>query len=173
MRLALALAALAVATAVPPVSAQIPLPTPPVPTGDPADTVTVDPFRFPPPISPAGALLRSMLLPGWGQSILRRRGTGAAFVLWEGISLTMTLKSRHQLSYLRSVESEDDIESQERVTSKEQEVEDWAILLAFNHLMAGVESYVAALLWDFPEELDVRAFRDGDRVGLGFAVGLP
>ena len=146
--------------------AQIPIPQR---TGAP-DTVQVDPFREHPPISPMGALWRSMLLPGWGQVSLNRRVTGAVFVFWEGIALTMTLKSIHQLDYLKSVESEDDIDSQDRVDAKRSEIQDWAVLLAFNHLLAGVEAYVAAQLWDFPDELLVMVLPGG---GVGMRVALP
>jgi hypothetical protein len=148
------------------------IPTLPTRPGDPADTVTVNPFRIQPPISPMGALWRSILLPGWGQSILRRRVTGAFFVAWEGLTITMTLKSIHQLDYLRTVSTEEDAESLERVDSKEAEVQDWAILLAFNHLLAAVEAFVAAQLWDFPEELQVQAHFDG-RLGLHVSIPLP
>ena len=111
-----------------------------------------------------------MLVPGWGQARLNRRVTGAFFVVWEGVTLTMTLKSIHQLDYLQTVESEDDIESQDRVRSKRNEIQDWAVLLAFNHLLAGVEAFVSAQLWDFPEELAVRVLPRG---GVGLRVGLP
>ena len=37
------------------------IPTLPTRPGDPADTVTVNPFRIQPPISPMGALWRSIL----------------------------------------------------------------------------------------------------------------
>lgn len=151
-----------------PASAQIPIPQR---TGE-QDTVQVDPFRTDPPISPMGALWRSMLLPGWGQAKLGRRVTGAFFVFWEGITLTMTLKSIHQLDYLKTVESENDLESQERVESKRNEIQDWAVLLVFNHLLAGVEAYVAAQLWDFPEELTV-AVLPGGGVGMRLALPLP
>ncbi len=146
----------------------------PVRPPNPNDTVTVDPFRERPPVSPVGAALRSLLIPGWGQSIVHRRATGAFFVLFEGISLTMTLKSRHQLSYLESVLSEADPESIERVDAKRAEVQDWAILLAFNHLMAAAEAFVSTMLWDFPEELDVRAFAVGrGRFGARITLPLP
>ena len=146
-------------------TAQIPIPT--IPTREGADTVEVNPFRFPPPISPGGAFLRSMLLPGWGQAVLERRVTGAVFVLWEGITLAMMLKSRHQLGYMRSIDSE-------AVEAKEQEVEDWAILLGFNHLLAGAEAFIAAQLWDFPEELKVEAAAlPGGGFGLGASITLP
>ena len=139
---------------------------------DPRDTIQVDPFRVHPPISPGGAAFRSLLLPGWGQSILDRPGTGAFFVLVEGLAITMTFKSKHQLKYLERVQSEDDVESVERVEAKRNEIQDWAILIAFNHLISAAEAFVAAMLWDFPEELEVQAF-SGGRIGAGFRIGLP
>ncbi len=146
----------------------------PVRPPNPNDTVTVDPFRERPPVSPVGAALRSLLIPGWGQSIVHRRATGAFFVLFEGISLTMTLKSRHQLGYLESVQSEADPESIERVDAKRAEVQDWAVLLAFNHLMAAAEAFVSTMLWDFPEELKVRAFSGGGgRFGARITLPFP
>ncbi len=166
MRLLIALAALTVCAV--DVSAQIPLPTPvqrrPDSTG--ADTVKVPPFRVEPPISPLGALGRSMLVPGWGQSMLGRRVTGAFFVFWEGITLTMVLKAKHQLGYLR------DIGAVERVDAKRQEIQDWVVLLVFNHLIAGAEAYVSAMLWDFPVELEARSL-PGGRTGMGLRVPLP
>ncbi len=144
----------------------------PVRPPNPNDTVRVDPFRERPPVSPVGAALRSLLIPGWGQSIVHRRATGAFFVLFEGISLTMTLKSVHQLQYLKSVESEDDPESIERVDAKRSEVQDWAILMAFNHLMAAAEACVSTMLWDFPEELELRAFSRG-RFGARVTLPIP
>ncbi len=144
----------------------------PVRPPNPRDTITVDPFRERPPVSPVGAALRSLLIPGWGQSIVHRRATGAFFVLFEGLSLTMTIKSMHQLDYLESVQSEADTESIERVDAKRAEVQDWAILLAFNHLMAAAEAFVSVMLWDFPEELEVRAFSNG-RFGARVTLPIP
>lgn len=134
--------------------AQIPIPRPPMPSPSPGDTVTVPVFRVEPPVSPLGALWRSLLVPGWGQAILGRRVTGAAFVFWEGVTLGMTLKSVHQLGYLRRTGSAN-------VDSKKQEIQDWAVLLGFNHLLAAAESYVAALLWDFPAELETEVQQSG------------
>jgi hypothetical protein len=155
-----------------PVAAAAQITTVPVRPPNPDDTVTVDPFRFRPPVSPAGAAFRSLLLPGWGQSILDRPGTGAFFVLIEGLALTMTFKSMHQLNYLEQVQTEDDPESVERVEAKRDEIQDWAILIAFNHLISAAEAFVAAMLWDFPEELEVQALWGG-RIGAGFRISLP
>ena len=115
-----------------------------------------------------------MLLPGWGQSRLERRITGAVFVLWEGITLTMILKAAHQLSYLRRADEArpEDQRDQELLDAKDAEFEDWLVLLIFNHLFSGAEAFVAANLWDFPGEIAFRALPD-DRVGLGVTLTLP
>jgi len=151
-----------------PLAAQVPIPTP-IPNQrqqdslQAQDTVKVPPFRVKPPISPLAAFGRSALLPGWGQAVLGRRVTGAFFVFWEGLTITMALKASHQLDF---IEASGD---QERIDAKKQEIQDWIVLLVFNHLLAGAEAYVSAYLWDFPVELEQRAL-PADRVGIGAAV---
>jgi hypothetical protein len=123
--------------------------------------VAPDTMRFT-PISPINAFWRSFLLPGWGQARLNRKLTGGIFMAWEGVTLGMSLKTRHELAYLRRTGSA-------RGDDKRQEHEDWLILLAFNHLFAGLEAYVGAHLTDFPGDLKIRAVPDG----LGASVSLP
>lgn len=166
--LTLVLAASLAGTAVP-AGAQIPLPTPPQ-SGDTtrADTVPVPQFRIHPPVAPFAAFGRSLLFPGWGQAVLGRRGTGAVFVFWEGLTLTMTLKASHQLRYMRRIGEADE----ERIAAKKQEIQDWAVLLAFNHLVSAAEAFVSAHLWDFPVELDQRML-PGERAGMGVRIELP
>ena len=144
--------------------AQLPFPTPPPQRVDTtgADTIKVPAFRVPPPVPPLAAMARSLLLPGWGQSVLHRRVTGAVFVFWEGVTLTMTVKASHQLALFRQVSADT-----AKIAAKKQEVQDWAVLLAFNHLLAAAEAYVSALLWDFPAEVDLRPLPGG-----GVAAGL-
>ena len=101
-----------------------------------------------------------MVLPGWGQAVLGRRVTGAMFVFWEGISLTMMLKAAHQLAYLTDIQSD-------KVASKKQELQDWAVLLGFNHLL---EAYVSAQLWDFPGEIQLRVLPRGVGAGISFPL---
>lgn len=159
-------AAIGLLLAAGPAHAQLPIPTARPPRADTAavrDTVKVPPFRIRPPVSPLGAFARSALVPGWGQAVLGRRVTGAFFVFWEGITLTMTLKAAHQLGYL------EDIGDDERVKSKKQEIQDWAVLLVFNHLVAGAEAFVSAYLWDFPVELDSRSLGPGV-IGIGLRI---
>jgi hypothetical protein len=134
---------------------------------DPSDTIPVPPFRFEPPVSPFGAFARSALLPGWGQAVLGRRGTGVFFVFWEGLSLTMTVKSVRQLHYQESIGVHPD-----SLDNKRAEVEDWFVILVFNHLVAGAEAFVSAHLWDFPAELAAKALPGGSvGVGLSFRLG--
>jgi hypothetical protein len=128
-----------------------------------ADTIPVPPFRVPPPISPLGAFARSFIIPGWGQAVLGRRVTGAFFVFWEGLTLTMTVKASNQLSYLESVGDT------ARISAKRQEIQDWLVLLVFNHLVAGAEAFVSSYLWDFPVELEERVL-PGGRIGIGGRV---
>jgi hypothetical protein len=113
-------------------------------------------------ISPLNALWRSLLLPGWGQARLNRKLAGGILVGWEGVTLGMTLKTRSELRYLRRVGSV-------RADDKRQEHEDWIVLLAFNHLFAGLEAFVSAHLADFPGDLRFQAVPGG----VGASVSLP
>jgi hypothetical protein len=113
-------------------------------------------------ISPLNAFWRSLLIPGWGQARLNRKLSGGIFVAWEGVTLGMSLKTRRELRYLRRHGSA-------RADGKRQEHEDWLVLLAFNHLFAGLEAYVSAHLADFPGDLRVEAVPGG----VGAAVSLP
>ncbi|HWB43119.1 MAG TPA: hypothetical protein VG500_17775 [Gemmatimonadales bacterium] len=114
------------------------------------------------PISPINAFWRSFLLPGWGQARLNRKLTGGMFIAWEGVTLGMSLKTRHELAFLRRTGSI-------RADDKRREHEDWIVLLAFNHLFAGLEAYVGAHLADFPGDLRIRAVPGG----VGASVSVP
>ena len=113
-------------------------------------------------ISPMNALWRSLRLPGWGQARLNRKLASGLFVAWEGVTLGMSLKTRRELRYLRRTNSG-------RADRKRQEHEDWVVLLAFNHLFAGLEAYVSAHLADFPGDLRFQAVPGG----AGAVVSIP
>jgi hypothetical protein len=117
------------------------------------------------PVSPMGALWRSMLVPGWGQAKLNRKLTGALFVTWEGVTLAMSIKTSHELRYLRRTGSAS-------VGAKSKERQDWLVLLGFNHLFSAIEAYVSAHLWDFPDDLQIRAVPLPEG-GVGAGVRLP
>jgi len=114
------------------------------------------------PIKPMNALWRSLLVPGWGQARLGRKLTAGILIAWEGTTLGMSLKTRHELAYLRRTGSE-------RADDKRREHEDWLVLLGFNHLFAGLEAYVSAHLSDFPADLHLQAVPGG----FGGSVSVP
>lgn len=129
--------------------------------GDSAGTDSVPVIR--PPISPMGAFWRSLLLPGWGQARLGRRTAGAFFIAFEGVALGMTLTTSSQLKYLEQADPGG-------VDAKSQQREDWLVLLGVNHLLAAMEAYVSAHLWDFPGDLTIQAAPNGGVTG---AVSVP
>lgn len=110
-------------------------------------------------VRPMGAFLRSFVLPGWGQAATDREMTGAAFVVWEGVTAMMTLKAQQEASYYKEIHSPN-------LHAKRQEVQDWLVLWVFNHLFSGAEAYVSAHLRDFPPDLKVRTFPGGVGVSI-------
>lgn len=116
-----------------------------------------------PPLTPMGAFFRSLLIPGWGQAKLGRKTAGAFFLAAEGLTLGMVLTTSSQLNYLEEISSGS-------VDSKQQQYEDWLVLLGLNHLLAAMEAYVSAHLWDFPGDLSIQAAPNG---GVAGAVSVP
>lgn len=128
------------------------------------------PAQGPPPVaakrpSPLGYFFRSLLVPGWGQAAMDRKLTGGIFVAFEGLALGMALKAHRELRYLEETNSE-------RIEDKRSERQDWLVLMAFNHLMSGLEAYVSANLYDFPGDLNARVLPDG-RTGFGVTLPMP
>jgi len=114
-------------------------------------------------VKPVDALFQSLFIPGWGQASAGRNVAGAAFVVWEGVTIMMLTRAVQERDYMRESGSAN-------VDSKSQQVQDWVVLLVFNHLFAAAEAFVAAHLQDFPKELKLRA---GPRGGIGVSVPLP
>ncbi len=137
-------------------------------TGQGGDTARVrlvhgDSVRPVPPVTPGGAFLRSLILPGWGQARLGRNVTGGLFLLFEGVAGAMVWKANWQLNWART--------RGKFVASHRQEREDWIVLLVFNHLLSATEAYVSDLLYDFPAALKARRLDDG-RTAIGVPIPL-
>jgi hypothetical protein len=66
----------------------------------------------------------------------------------------MTVKTKGEVKHIQAVGAD-------HVTTKQQEVQDWTVLLIFNHLFAGAEAFVSAHLQDFPRDLRLRALPRG------------
>ncbi len=118
------------------------------------------------PVSPMGAFWRSLLIPGWGQARLNRKLTGGIFIAIEGVSLGMVIKMNHQLDHLRRT-------NDPAVDAKEQQREDWLTILVFNHLMSGLEAFVSAHLWDFPDDLKLQSVPGAYGAQITVPIRLP
>lgn len=170
LRAALLAALLGGSAALPPSAAgQQPVPTAPVDT-------TAAPS---PGISPRGAFLRSLVIPGWGQSALGARTRGGIYFALEAGSLWMVLKTRERLEEARA---EDRLrlavgtlppgEESSLVDARQDQLEDWITLSVFWLLFSGADAYVTAYLSDFDERVDVVPDPSGGlRVQTSFPVG--
>jgi hypothetical protein len=138
-------------------------------------------------VTPRGAFLRSLLIPGWGQTKLDRGTAGAAFVLTEAIAVTMIIKSKRQLDRAKDARGDSIVIGFERASdgsvvrdpggnpvlvfepdplagrtrSRRQQLEDWIAILAFNHLFSGADAFVAGHLGDIPRRVSMRPTPDG------------
>ncbi|HEU5168955.1 MAG TPA: hypothetical protein VFU46_00370 [Gemmatimonadales bacterium] len=130
---------------------------PPAPGQISTDSVTLR------PVKPLAAFWRSLLVPGWGQLKVGRKLTAGLFIATEGLTIGMSLKADQEVGYLRRIGADS-----AAIAAKVRKREDWYVLLAVNHLLAGLEAFVAAHLSDFPGELRVE--RAPDRVNAGFAI---
>lgn len=111
---------------------------------------------------PMEAFFKSLAVPGWGQAELDRHLTGALFVAFEGIAMSMTIKANQQMRYLESIDSP-------AAEGKRQEREDWIVLWVFNHLFSGLEAFVSAHLQEFPDDLRLAA----TPAGVTISIPLP
>ena len=165
----------------------------PIPTQESVDRT--DPAG---PVSPGGAFIRALLLPGWGHASIgsyKRGGfyftTGAT----TAIMLTRILRrlaiaedardlkeSRVREALLAAgtspdslvdlVDQDDEVASaQGLVLSRRQQLEDWVALAAFLVLLSGADAFVSAHLRDFPPPVAVEAaIGPGGSIELGFRV---
>ena len=139
-----------------------------LPAQKPDSTLAHAPFPVAAPdsskrIKPFSVLWRSLLIPGWGQARTGRNVEGAAFVVFEGVAIMMTARAVQELDYMEATGSDSN-----NVAGKRQQIQDWAVLLGFNHLFAAAEAFVSAHLMDFPKELKIRAVPRG--VGVSFPL---
>lgn len=124
------------------------------------------------PLTPRRAFVYSAVLPGLGQSRLDRGSAGALFASVELAAVVMVRRSAADLREARRFRSDSlpaeftivngkvtksgtvvsrytaDLERTRRL-----HVEDWLAAIAFNHLFAGADAFVAAQLWDMPVQL--------------------
>lgn len=95
-------------------------------------------------------MLKSLVVPGWGQLSLGRELTALVFIAGEAGTLTMVIKSQKDLNRARDA---GDTELIDQYTRKR---EDWLVYMGINHVLSALEAYVSAKLWDFPGDLDLQ-----------------
>ncbi len=131
-----------------------------------------------PPVSARRAFLYSLLLPGSGQVRLERPNAAALFVGVELGALAMARKSAGDLRYARlrarrpvigrfvrdpatgqfvPADTVTNRFTPELIRARRTHLEDWYAVLAFNHLFAAADAFVAAQLWDLPAQVALRA----------------
>lgn len=139
--------------------------------------------RLTPPLSPKKAFLYSALLPGLGQSKLDRGTSGALFASVEMAAITMVRRSRSELLEVRRYRTDSlpvnfttdgttltpngvfaNRYTEALEKTRQLHLEDWLAVIAFNHLFAGADAFVAAQLWDSPVTLTAIPQRNGTLV---------
>ena len=167
-------------------------------TGEAApDSLTVPDSLSPRP-DPAGAFLRSAIIPGWGHAASGSLTRGAFYFGIEAASGWMVVKSWRKLRVARrqvavweervtarlmleGITEQEDIDAQleqhqeiarlrELVEARTEQREDWAAVAISFLLMSGVDAFVSAHLQNFPDPLTVEGDPDGT---VSVAVRIP
>ena len=151
-------------------------------------------------IAPGKALMRSLLLPGWGQFSVGAPKRGAFFVLTQGTSYYMLARTHSRLSDARDkheaarefardsilalpdvdttnlelkIDSVDAVIARNSlVNSRERQMQDWITYTIFFTLASGVDAFVAAHLADFPVQIETQPQVNG-AMDVKFTVPLP
>jgi hypothetical protein len=138
----------------------------PLPGQSAARTIVPDSAYVPPPAlrhPPLYYFALSGLVPGWGQAKLDRKLTAGLFIVFEGLAVSMAMKSYSEIKFLDRGDSVTSI-------ARHAERQDWFVLIGFNHLFSALEAFVSAHLIDFPPDLKMRML-PGGRMGIGITIG--
>lgn len=158
----------------------------------------VDPAKVA-PLAPGAAFLRSALLPGLGQAQLDRPVAGAVFFVAEVFSLAMWRKAAYDLREARrwgadsvvigAFQTSNGREARDTLgrpipatplvpnrwvqgnigAARSTFREDWIAAVVFVHLLAGIDAFVAAQLWDLPAQVSLRPGpMGGATISLGY-----
>ena len=153
-------------------------------------------------VSPRGALLRALALPGWGHSAIGAYKRGAFYFVAEGISAWGLIKTHERIGEAqRRIRFQDgvvrgdlaaqgitdpatiqtaldsfpaliDLHKLEGARKKQRE--DWAALGIFLVFLSGADAYVSAHLQHFPAPISIEAQpAGGGRYDLSLGVKLP
>ena len=160
-----------------------------------APNALTKPDTLKPRISPKRAFLYSLLVPGYGQSVLDRPVAGALFAAAEMTWIALATKSAFDLRYAKAHEADSLIATYafedgklkldslgrpvgatylpnryntDRVEARKKHLEDYYALLIVNHLLAGAEAVVSAQLWDLPGHVSIKQMPFGPALAASF-----
>ncbi len=115
------------------------------------EAAPVDTFFSKPPLSPGGAFLRSLVLPGWAQAELGSESRGALYFLAEGFSLFMVARTQIRLDAAERTSPE----GSGLIEARKQQREDWIALAVFTAFFAAADGWVSVHLYGFDERAGV------------------
>lgn len=148
-------------------------------------------------VSPGGAFMRALLVPGWGHAAIGSYGRGGFYFTAQAATVYTALRARRRIG-----EAQDRVRFQERnlranlaaegvtdldeiqarldedgtlgdlnnlLDSRQEQQEDLVAMSLFLILISGIDAYVSAHLAGFPEPLDLGIVPTGDG---GVEVGL-
>jgi len=172
----------------------------PGPLASPRADSAVQP-QGPPPITPRGALIRSLVVPGWGHAVTGSYTRAGFYLTAQAGNAWMLAKTGGHLSWAgrvqRAVEAETEarltgqgvpmdsiparvradpgvIQARNLVEARRSQREDWIALGLFFVLIGGVDAFVSAHLQDFPEPLTVEPVGvPGGGLGLEVGIQIP
>jgi len=125
-----------------------------------------DSFFPQPPLSPGGAFLRSLVVPGWGQAELGHQTRGALYFFIEAFAIFMVARTKIRLDQAKANEPY----NPSLVDSRDQQLEDWAAIAVFTALFSGADAWVSVQLHGFDER--TRLGPEGVALGLAFKLPL-
>jgi hypothetical protein len=112
--------------------------------------------------SPRGAMIRSFIVPGWGQAWVGSPGRGAVYFALEAGSVWMLYKTIGRLNEARAYEDflreTGQLAPEARyplARAREAQREDWITLAVFLLFFSAADAYVAAQLADFDERVAI------------------
>jgi Family of unknown function (DUF5683) len=178
------------------------LPEPTAPPISAPDTARRDTTHVHRGVSPRGAFLRAIVIPGWGHSAIGSYRRGAFYFVTEGITAWGLIKTHERIkevqgriSFAEGVVRSDlaaqgvtdpdsirmqldsaatlvDLRGLEK--SRKSQREDWTALAIFLVLLSGADAYVSAHLQHFPAPMTLDAQPAGDgRMDVSLGLKLP
>ncbi len=119
-----------------------------------------------PPVSPFTALLRSLILPGWGQASVGRPERGAIYFGAASAAMLMVFRSQSRLDAVKRSEPVDE----DLVNSLGGTKESWIVMYGFVAFVSALDAWVSTHFWHFEPEVVMP--EDGG-VAVQLSVRLP